>query len=177
MDWVALLKNQQEDFINRCELTHFLTQRVKGVFGESFVIDKKIALPLIKSSEILATNLPENVEVNPEELVINIFKNKLIKYCINLNLGDLLLEVNPEHNLSHNHLILALKDNHTFRIITKLMIGDFTQVKWSFSEAEINKNQVLLCLFCQEGQRRSGSWVTVFRQPNRLHRAGIQSSA
>jgi len=123
---------------------------VKGVFGESFVIDKKIALPLIKSSEILATNLPENSEINPEELAINILKNKLIKYCLNLNLGDLLLEVNPEHNLSHNHLILALKDNHTFRIITKLMIGDFTQVKWSFSEAEINKNQVLLCLFCQE---------------------------
>lgn len=150
MDWVTLLKNQQEDFINRCELTHFLTQRVKGVFGESFVIDKKIALPLIKYSEILATNLPENSEINSEELVINIFKNKLIKHCLNLNLGDLLVEVNPEDNIIHHHLILALKDNHSFRIITKLIVGDYTQVKWSFSQAEIKKNKVLLCLFCQE---------------------------
>lgn len=161
MDWVALLKNQQEDFVNRCELTHFLTQRGKGVFGEFFRIDKKITLPLIKSSERLATNLAENSKIKPEELVINIFKNKLIKYCLNLYLGDLLVEVNPEQNFYHNHLILALKNNHTFRIITKLTFDDYTQVKWSFSQEEIKKNQVLLCLFCQEDLNLSKSQYNI----------------
>lgn len=115
-----------------------MSHRFKGVFGESFVVNKNKAIPLIQSSEKLAEKLQETLDNHDNQLTENIFKNKLIKYCVNLSFGDLLVEVNPEQHFLDDFLILALKDNHNFRIIVKLVIADsaniadFADVKWFF---------------------------------------------
>lgn len=156
MDWVALLKSQQEDFIHRLKSEHFLSHRFKGVFGESFVVNKNKAIPLIQSSEKLAEKLQETLDNHDNQLTENIFKNKLIKYCVNLSFGDLLVEVNPEQHFLDDFLILALKDNHNFRIIVKLVIADsaniadFADIKWFFTPEEVKSNQIVLCVFSGE---------------------------
>lgn len=75
-----------------------MSHRFKGVFGESFVVNKNKAIPLIQSSEKLAEKLQETLDNHDNQLTENIFKNKLIKYCVNLSFGDLLVEVNPEQH-------------------------------------------------------------------------------
>ncbi|MFW6296679.1 MAG: tetratricopeptide repeat protein [Halothece sp.] len=149
MDWTTPLRSLQSDFIQRLKSGYLLHSELEGTHSELTVISGERLNQLRDFCWEMADKYKRNSHVR--NVFINNMKGKLGKEVIKARLGDFATEVDYKKRIGGDEKVdFTLTDNPSVGIQVKARYGDINKVKWSISQAEVEKNAVLVCVLIQE---------------------------
>ncbi len=148
MDWIATLRAQQADFIQRLKSGCLLHCHKEGLHSELTVISGEKLKQLRNFCWEMVGKYRSN---NPKSYFINNLKGKLGEEAIQSRLANFVTEVDYETRYSgDNKIHFYLTDAPQIGIQVKTRYGCIDKVEWHINFEEVEKISILVCVLIQE---------------------------
>ncbi|WP_330202654.1 pentapeptide repeat-containing protein [Cyanobacterium sp. Dongsha4] len=146
------LLTQQKDFITRYKQGYLLESPLEGSHSEITTISTEETAKLRAFSwEMVDKYKKFKQNAKSVELFVNNLTGKLGEALLKHRLGNLVTEVDYElYNYGDGGVDFTLTDYPNIGIQVKTRSGNLTEISWSISKAEIEKNSLLVCVLSEQ---------------------------
>lgn len=158
MDWIAILRDQQADFIQRLKsssavLHQMRNYKLTGYHSESMLISGNLLNRLHKFYRSHQTEqLPDIYKqyINQNDFQERL-KNSFSKLIVKQYLDSLIKTIDKNDSYSKKYTeVFCLTSNPNFTIIVQGMFGSRHRAKWSFDANDLAEEGAIVCVLLEE---------------------------